>query len=86
VLDLVAYAWAGFGAAFGPVLLLCLHWQGMTRLGAMGGILIGSLTVIIWHQLDGGIFELYELEPGFFLAMSTAIFLSVLPPLTQTRR
>ena len=84
VLDLVAYAWAGFGAAFGPVLLLSLYWKGMTRLGAMGGILTGSFTVIIWHQLDGGIFELYELVPGFILALLAATFLSLLTPRTQS--
>jgi sodium/proline symporter len=78
VLDLVAYAWAGFGAAFGPVLLLALHWQGMTRLGAVTGMITGSLTVILWHRLDGGMFSLYELVPGFFLALLTGIVFSLI--------
>ena len=48
VLDLVSYAWAGFGAAFGPAVLLSLYWSGMNRWGALAGILGGGLTVVIW--------------------------------------
>lgn len=73
VLELVSYAWAGFGAAFGPAVLLSLYWNGMTRAGAITGIVTGSLTVILWKQLQGGIFDLYELIPGFVLS-----FLSIL--------
>ncbi len=68
VLNLVAYAWAGFGAAFGPVLLLSLYWKNLSRNAAIAGIVTGALTVVIWHQLDDGIFSLYELIPAFFLA------------------
>jgi len=75
VLDLVAYAWAGFGAAFGPAVLLSLYWPGMTRLGALAGILAGGLTVVVWKQLQGGLFDLYELLPGF-LVSSLAILLA----------
>jgi len=64
VLDLVAYAWAGFGAAFGPAIFLSLYWSGMTRRGAIAGIVVGGITVIVWKQLSGGIFELYEIVPG----------------------
>jgi sodium/proline symporter len=64
VLDLVAYAWAGFGAAFGPAILLSLYWSGMTRSGAIAGIVVGGLTVIVWKQLSGGLFDLYEIVPG----------------------
>ena len=73
VLDLVAYAWAGFGAAFGPVLILSLYWKKMTRNAALAGIITGGITVIIWHQLSGGIFELYELVPGFLSALVSSI-------------
>ncbi len=69
VLALVAYAWAGFGAAFGPTLLLSLFWRRMTRNGAIAGILSGGVTVVVWKQLDGGIFELYELVPGFLISL-----------------
>jgi sodium/proline symporter len=78
VLDLVAYAWAGFGAAFGPALLLSLYWQGSTRWGAIAGIISGGLTVVLWHRLDGGIFELYELIPGFLSAILANIIISLL--------
>ncbi len=83
VLDLVAYAWAGFGAAFGPTLLLTLHWRGITRLGALAGIMVGGITVIIWHRLDGGIFALYELVPAFILAFVAIIIISVICKPTQ---
>lgn len=74
VLDLVSYAWAGFGAAFGPAILLSLYWSGMTRAGAFAGILTGALTVIVWKPLSGGLFDVYELLPGFVFA-SLAIWL-----------
>jgi sodium/proline symporter len=73
VLDLVAYAWAGFGAAFGPPLVLSLFWRRMNRQGALAGILTGGITVVIWKQLQGGIFDLYELVPGFFLSALAAV-------------
>lgn len=68
VLGLVSYAWAGFGAAFGPALLISLFWKDMNRHGALAGIITGALTVVIWKQLSGGIFDLYEIVPGFILA------------------
>lgn len=66
VLSLVGYAWAGFGAAFGPVILMSLLWPRMTRNGALAGIVVGAATVLIWRQ--GGWFDLYEMVPGFALA------------------
>ncbi len=70
VLDLVSWAWAGFGAAFGPAVILSLYWNRMTRAGAFAGILTGGLTVVLWKQLVswGGVFGLYELVPGFVLS------------------
>ena len=68
VLDLVSYAWAGFGAAFGPAVLLSLYWSGMNRWGALAGILSGGLTVVIWKPLAGGLFDLYEIVPGFIIS------------------
>jgi sodium/proline symporter len=78
VLELVAYAWAGFGAAFGPALLLSLHWAGMTRSGALAGMLTGGATVIIWKQLEGGLFDAYELLPGFVFAFIMVVIVSLL--------
>jgi len=66
VLGLVGYAWAGFGAAFGPVVLFSLTWPRMTRNGALAGMLVGAVTVIVWR--NGGWFGLYEMVPGFALA------------------
>jgi sodium/proline symporter len=74
VLDLVAYAWAGLGAAFGPVILASLYWRGMSRAGAVAGVIAGGLTVILWKQLEGGLFDLYEIVPGV-AAASLAILL-----------
>lgn len=68
VLDLVAWAWAGFGAAFGPAIVLSLYWPRMTRNGALAGIVVGGLTVILWKQGSGGIFDLYEMVPGVLLS------------------
>lgn len=75
VLALVSYAWAGFGAAFGPLIILSLYNANITRNGAIAGMIAGSLTVIIYKQLEGGIFDIYELLPGFIIAwISTLIF------------
>ena len=51
ILDLVAYAWAGFGGAFGPVILLSLFWRKMTTWGALAGMITGAVTVILWANL-----------------------------------
>ena len=76
VLGMVAYAWAGFGAAFGPVLLFSLFWKKLTLRAAVGGIITGAITVIVWHQLEAGIFELYELVPAFFISTITCFSIS----------
>ena len=76
VLDLVAYAWAGFGAAFGPVIILSVFWRGATRNGALAGILVGAVTVVVWDLLEGGIFEMYEILPGFILGMLAVVLFS----------
>ncbi|WP_047979591.1 sodium/proline symporter PutP [Ornithinibacillus contaminans] len=79
VLELVDFAWAGFGAAFGPTVILALFWKGMTRNGALAGIVAGAVTVIIWGgYLEGGIFDLYEIVPGFVLNLIITILVSKL--------
>lgn len=78
VLDLVAYAWAGFGAAFGPTLILSLYWRRMNHYGALAGIIVGGLTVVIWKQLSGGLFDLYEIVPGFIFSMLSIVVISLL--------
>ena len=78
IFSLVSYAWAGFGAAFGPVILLALFWRGMTRNGALAGLIAGGVTVIIWHNLKGGVFNIYEILPGFFACLIFAVAFSLL--------
>ncbi|MEU7430966.1 sodium/proline symporter PutP [Streptomyces sioyaensis] len=77
VLDIVAHAWAGFGAAFGPVLLLSLYWPRMTKAGATAGIVTGALTVAVWKHLDPllGPFRtgVYEMVPGVLAATAAAL-------------
>jgi sodium/proline symporter len=84
VLELVSYAWAGFGAAFGPVIILSLFWKRMTRNGALAGIIVGAVTVIVWAQLTGGLFDLYELAPGFLFAALSIIVVSLLDKAPST--
>ena len=78
VLDLVAWAWAGFGAAFGPAIILALYDRRTTRNGVLAGIIVGGLTVILWKQGAplGGIFALYELVPGFVFSMLAIMIVS----------
>ncbi len=76
VLGLVGYAWAGFGAAFGPVVLFSVLWPRMTRNGALAGMLVGALTVIIWR--NGSWWGLYEIVPGFGLACLAIVVFSLL--------
>ena len=76
VLGMVSYAWAGFGAAFGPVILLSLFWPRMTRNGALAGIVVGAITVLVWKQ--GGWLGLYEIVPGFILAGFSVIVFSLM--------
>jgi len=77
IFSLVSYAWAGFGAAFGPLVLLALFWRKTTRNGALCGIVTGALTVIVWHSLHGGLFDLYEIIPGFVLCLLVTVLVSL---------
>ncbi|WP_052664489.1 sodium/proline symporter PutP [Nitriliruptor alkaliphilus] len=78
VLDLVGYAWAGFGAAFGPVIILSLYWRGITALGALAGMVTGAATVVLWRNLTDG--ALYEIVPGIILATVAIIVVSRFTP------
>ena len=80
VLDLVAYAWAGFGAAFGPVILLSLYWPRMSRAAALAGMITGGLTVWAWKTLEGGWFDLYELLPAFLASLLVSLGVGLLFP------
>lgn len=78
VLDLVSYAWAGFGAAFDPLIILSLYWKAMNKNGAIAAILSGGLVVFMWKNMSGGIFDLYEIIPAFITSIFMAIFFSKL--------
>ena len=76
ILTMVSYAWAGFGAAFGPTILLSLYWKRMTKNGALAGIIVGGLTVLIWKQFAW--FGLYEIVPGFIFSLLAIYIVSKL--------
>ncbi len=78
IFDVVSYAWAGFGATFGPVILAALFWRRASRNGAIGAMIGGGLTVVIWKQLSGGIFDVYELLPGFIVGALCMVIFSLL--------
>ena len=77
VLGLVSYAWAGFGAAFGPLIILSLYWKRMTLNGALIGMIVGAATVILWKNYlhETGV---YEILPGFALSFISIIVVSLL--------
>ncbi|WLE10530.1 putative symporter YcgO [Bacillus subtilis] len=77
ILGLVSYAWAGFGASFGPVVLLSLFWKRMTKWGALAGMIVGAATVIIWANAGLSDF-LYEMIPGFAASLLSVFFVSIL--------
>ncbi|PWE17177.1 sodium/proline symporter PutP [Marinicauda salina] len=86
VLTLVSNAWAGFGAAFGPVVILSLFWRGMTRAGALAGMIAGAVTVLFWIYapitIDGRELSavLYEIVPGFAICLAVVVVVSRLGP------
>ncbi len=86
ILSLVSNAWAGFGAAFGPVVLLSLFWQRMTRAGALAGILTGASTVLVWiygpFTINGEqpSAVMFEIVPGFLLAIAAIVMVSLYTP------
>ena len=73
VLDLVAYAWAGLGASFGPVVLACLFWRRTSEAGVVAGMVAGAGVTVAWHHSSGGVFELYELLPAFLAAAGAIV-------------
>jgi SSS family solute:Na+ symporter/sodium/proline symporter len=83
ILGLVANAWAGFGAAFGPIVLLSLTWKRLTRNGALVGMIVGAVTVLFWIfapvLADGATLSslIYEMVPGFLAGGASAILVSL---------
>ena len=77
VFDLVSMAWGGFGAAFGPCIILSLYWRRMTVQGAIAGVLSGGIIDIIWYFMKGGIFDIYELVPAFLISCVVIVVVSL---------
>lgn len=80
VFDIVSFAWAGFGAAFGPVVLLALFWKRSNKWGALSGMFTGGVMVFIWKFLVkpiGGIWGIYELLPAFLVAIAVNVVVSL---------
>jgi sodium/proline symporter len=76
VMAMVAFAWAGFGASFGPTVILSLYWKKLTRTGALAGMVAGAVTVLIWGNVPSLSGTLYEIVPGFLLNLIVAVVVS----------
>jgi len=80
IMELVEYAWAGFGSSFGPLILFSLYWSRITRNGALAGMIVGAITVVVWERLTafGFIpFSLYEMVPAFTLSCIVIVVVSL---------
>jgi sodium/proline symporter len=80
VYNMVLYAWAGLGAAFGPPLLLSLRWARTSRAGALAGFVTGTVVVIVWYNIPALRASLYEMIPGFCLSLAATVAFSLLRP------
>ncbi|PFQ36958.1 sodium/proline symporter PutP [Bacillus cereus] len=78
ILILVGYAWAGFGSAFGPAILLSLYWKRTNKWGVLAGMIVGAVVVIAWVQIPSLKAIMYEMVPGFFCSLLTVIVVSLL--------
>lgn len=76
ILELVAFAWAGFGAAFGPLVLLSLYWRKLTAAGALAGMIVATATVFIWGKTPVLHDAMYEIVPAFALNIIVAVLVS----------
>ena len=80
VFGIVSFAWAGFGAAFGPLMLFALFWKRCNKYGAVAGMLSGGVTIFLWKYLVrplGGAWNIYELLPAFLVASLFIVVVSL---------
>ncbi|WP_336246072.1 sodium/proline symporter PutP [Hominibacterium faecale] len=77
VFGLVSCAWGGFGSAFGPLILFALFWRRMTLPGAIAGMITGGVVDLLWYNLEGGIFDIYEIIPGFIASAAVIVIVSL---------
>lgn len=83
VFKIVSFAWAGFGATFGPAMLCALFWRRSNRQGIMAGLVVGGVMIFVWKFLVaplGGLFAIYELLPAFLCALAAIILVSLATP------
>lgn len=83
VFGIVSFAWAGFGASFGPVVLAALFWKRSNKYGALAGMIAGGVMIFVWKYLVrplGGAWNIYELLPAFLVALAAIIAVSLLTP------
>ena len=81
VFEIVSFAWAGFGAAFGPVVLFALFWKRTNKWGALAGMIVGGVMIFVWKYVIaplGGVFAIYELLPAFILASISIVLVSLI--------
>ena len=91
IFTIVSFAWAGFGATFGPLVLFSLFWKRINRAGAIAGMIGGGATVFIWKMLIrplGGAFNIYELLPAFIVSCILIVVISLLtaPPSEEMKK
>eukprot|EP00833_Pecoramyces_ruminatium_P012712 jgi/Orpsp1_1/1186744/evm.model.d7180000053000.1 len=80
IFKVVSFAWAGFGATFGPVMILALFWKRSNKWGTLAGLIVGGIVVFVWHFFIsklGGIFEIYELLPAFLFGLIADVLVSL---------
>jgi sodium/proline symporter len=80
VFGIVSFAWAGFGAAFGPTVLLALFWKRSNKYGALSGMIVGGVVIFVWNFLLsplGGVWSIYELLPGFIIGLLVNVIVSL---------
>lgn len=83
IFNIVSFAWAGFGATFGPLMLLSLFWKRINRWGALAGMIGGGVMVFVWNLAVrplGGIWDIYELLPAFIFSCICIVVVSLLTP------
>lgn len=88
VFGIVSFAWAGFGAAFGPVVLFSLFWRRANRFGALAGMVSGGLMIFVWKYLVrplGGVWDIYELLPAFIVACIFIVAVSLATPAPEQK-
>lgn len=86
IFGIVSFAWAGFGAGFGPVIICALFWKRTTLAGAISGMAAGGAMVFIWKYLIapmGGAWAIYELLPAFIVGLATIVIVSLLTPVPE---